>query len=167
MRHNSVFLAIVTLGACSAAAQPEPKPGGPAFDPVEFFRGRTHGDGQLRVMMQRPKTMRVDSIGRDDPNGDLVLQQIVNEPGKPPRTRFWHLRKTGPDRYTGTLTDAAGPVRIDTVGGKIRIRYKGKDHLDFEQWLTPVGPRRIDNRMKVKRFGIIVAHLDEVITKVD
>ena len=47
------------------------------------------------------------------------------------------------------------------------IRYKGKDHLNFEQWLTPTGPRTVSNRMKVKRFGIIVAHLDEVIRKLD
>lgn len=138
-----------------------------AFDPVAFFRGRTHGEGQLRIIFQQPKAMRVDSVGRDEPNGDLILQQVVHEPGKPPRTRYWRLRKTGPNGYVGTLTDAAGPVRIDLIGGQIRIRYKAKDHLDFEQWLRPTGPRTVANRMKVRRFGIIVAHLDEVITKAD
>ena len=150
------------LALALAAARPAP-----AFDPVAFFRGRTHGEGELRIIFQQPKAMRVESLGRDEPNGDLTLQQVVHEPGKPPRTRYWRLRKTGPAAYAGTLTDAAGPVRIDTVRGNLRIRYKGKDHLDFEQWLTPAGPRRIDNRMKVKRFGFVVAHLDEVITKAD
>jgi len=150
------------LALALAIAQPAP-----AFNPVAFFRGRTHGAGQLRIIFQQPKAMSVDSFGREEPNGDLVLQQVVNEPGKAPRTRYWRLRRTGPVSYAGTLTDAAGPVRIEAVRGQIRIRYKGKDHLDFEQWLTPAGPRRIDNRMKVKRFGFTVAHLDEVITKAD
>ncbi len=167
MRRTSIFVTVAALAACTAAAQPEPRQGGAGFDPVAFFRGRTHGEGKLRIMFQQPKAMRVDSIGRDDPNGDLVLEQTVREPGKPARIRYWRLRKTGSDRYSGTLTDAAGPVRIDTIGGTIRIRYTAKDNLNFEQWLTPVGPRRIDNRMKVRRFGIVVAHLDEVITKVD
>jgi len=167
LNKSCVAVGLLALAACTAAAPPEADQRGPAFDPVAFFRGRTHGDGQLKVIFQQPKAMRVDSIGRDEPNGDLNLQQVVHEPGKPARTRYWRLRKTGPNAYAGTLTDAAGPVRIDTIRGKIRIRYTAKDHLEFEQWLTPAGPRRIDNRMKVKRFGIIVAHLDEVITKVD
>ena len=138
-----------------------------AFNPVDFFRGRTHGDSQLKVIFQAPKTIKVDSVGRSEPDGSLVLEQVINEPGKPPRTRYWRLRETGPGRFAGTLTDAAGAVRIDLLGERLRIRYKGKDHLNFEQWLTPTGPRTVSNRMKVKRFGIIVAHLDEVIRKLD
>ena len=38
---------------------------------------------------------------------------------------------------------------------------RAKDHLDFDQWLTPVGPTQVRNKMRVKRFGITVAHFDE------
>ena len=151
----------------AAAALTLSVPAEAAFNPVDFFRGRTHGDSQLKIIFQAPKTIRVDSVGRSEPDGTLVLEQVINEPGKPPRTRYWRLRETGPGRFAGTLTDAAGPVRIDLHGERLRIRYKGKDHLDFEQWLTPAGPRAVNNRMKVKRFGIVVAHLDEVIRKLD
>ncbi|MFL6754232.1 MAG: DUF3833 family protein, partial [Sphingomicrobium sp.] len=92
---------------------------------------------------------------------------IIHEPGKPARTRFWHLRQTGPNRFSGPLTDAAGPVRVDVAGERVRIRYKGKDHLDFDQWLTPINGRSVSNKMRVRRFGIIVAHFDEVIRKLD
>ena len=40
---------------------------------------------------------------------------------------------------------------------RVRIRYKDKDHLDFDQTLTPAGARTVRNRMTVKRFGITVA----------
>ena len=111
-----------------------------AFNPVEFFRGRTHGDGTLKIIFQASKRINVDSVGRAEKDGSLMLEQVIHEPGKPARTRYWRLRQTAPDRFEGTLTDAAGPVRVDVEGDRVRIRYKGKDHLDFDQWLTPAGP---------------------------
>ena len=138
-----------------------------AFNPVEFFRGRTHGEGTLKVIFQSAKQMSVDSVGRTEKDGSLLLEQVIHEPGKPPRTRYWHMRQTAPDRFEGTLTDAAGPVRVDVAGERIRIRYKGKNHLDFDQMLTAAGARQVNNSMRVRRFGITVARYEEVIRKAD
>ena len=153
---------IVATAMLLAAATPEV-----AFNPVEFFRGRSHGDGNLKVIFQRSKAIAVDSLGRDEKDGSLLLEQVIREPGKPARTRFWRLRETAPGRFDGTLTDAAGPVRVDVTGHKVRIRYQGKDHLDFEQWLAPAGPGRVTNSMRVRRFGFTVARFEEVIRKLD
>jgi hypothetical protein len=138
-----------------------------ALDPVEFFLGRTRGEGTLKIILQAPKHLSVDSIGRQEKDGTLVLQQTIRGGGKAPRTRYWRLRRKGPASFEGTLTDAAGPVRIDVIGERVRIRYRSKDHLNIEQWLTAAGPRQVNNAMRVKRFGITVAHLDEVIRKLD
>jgi len=138
-----------------------------AFNPVEFFRGRTHGEGTLKVVFKSAKTIRVDSVGRSEKDGSLLLTQTINEPGSEPRTRYWRLRETGPNRFEGTLTDAAGPVRVEVQAERVRIRYRGKDHLDFEQWLTADGPTRVNNEMRVRRFGIVVARFSEVIRKLD
>ena len=138
-----------------------------AFDPVEFFRGKTHGEGTLKIIMKQPVKMSVDSEGFAEKDGSLLLKQIVHEPGKPARTRYWKLRKTGNNLFEGTLTDAAGPVRVDVIGERIRIRYKAKNHLDFDQMLTPAGSRAVNNSMRVKRFGITVARYEEVIRKLD
>jgi len=138
-----------------------------AFNPVDFFRGRTHGDGTLKVIFQAPKQIKVDSMGRSEKDGSLLLEQVIREPGKAPRTRYWRLRETAPNRFEGTLTDAAGPVRVEVAKDSVRIRYRGKDNLNFDQLLTPAGPREVRNRMRVKRFGIVVAHFDEMIRKLD
>ena len=58
-------------------------------------------------------------------------------------------------------------MKIVQDGDSIRIHYRGKDHLIFDQLLTPAGPGQVRNRMKVRRFGIIVAHFDETIRKLD
>ena len=143
------------------------QPAHAAFNPVDFFRGKTHGDGVLKIIFQSAKRMTVDSEGRTEKDGSLLLEQTIHEPGKPPRTRYWRLRETGPNRYEGSLTDAASAVRVDVDKDSVRIRYKGKDHLDFDQLLTPDGPRQVHNSMRVKRFGFTVAHFEETIRKLD
>ena len=77
------------------------------------------------------------------------------------------MRQEGPERFVGTLTDAVGPVRVDVNATSVRIRYTGQNHLAFDQVLTPAGPREVRNAMRVKRFGIVVAHFNEVIRKTD
>jgi hypothetical protein len=157
----------VRIAAAAAVALVAASPAHAAFDPVDFFRGRTHGEGTLKVIFQPTKKISVDSVGRDEPDGSLLLEQTIHEPGKPSRTRYWRLRQSGPGRFEGTLTDAAGPVRVDVESEQVRIRYRGKDHLDFDQRLTRAGPKEVRNRMRVKRFGIIVAHFEETIRKLD
>ena len=155
---KGALAALLLISASSAQA---------AFNPVDFFRGRTQGEGTLKVVLKPAKTIRVDSVGTTEKDGSLLLTQRIHEPGKAPRTRYWRLRETGPNRFEGTLTDATGPVRVDVHGERVRIRYRGKDHLDFEQWLTPAGATRVNNEMRVRRFGIVVARFSEVIRKLD
>jgi hypothetical protein len=152
-------LALLLIGLATPASA--------EFNPVDFFRGRTHGEGVLKVIFQAPKRITVDSEGRSEKDGSLLLKQTVHEPGKPPRVRYWHLRQTGTNRFEGTLTDAASAVRVERHAERVRIRYKGKDHLSFDQWLTPMGATQVNNKMRVKRFGILVARYEEVIRKLD
>lgn len=144
-----------------------PVPAHAEFDPIAFFRGRTHGEATIRIIFQSGKHLVVDSIGRAEPGGTLLLEQHIQQQGKKARTRYWRMRKTGPHRFAGVLSDATGPVSVDVVGDSVRIRYTDKDHLSFEQWLRTEGPRLVRNQMRVKRFGLVVAHVDELIRKLD
>ena len=137
------------------------------FNPVEFFRGHTRGDGVLKVIFQSSKRIVVDNEGMAEKDGSLLLKQTIHEPNKPPRIRYWRMKQTAHNRFDGTLTDAASPVRVDVVRDGIRIRYRGKDHLNFDQMLTAVSPREVHTKLRVKRFGLVVAHFDEVIRKLD
>lgn len=157
------MLARIAAAACFALAAPAHA----AFDPIDFFRGRTQGEGRLKILFKPATTIKVDSLGYAEKDGTLVIRQVIAEGSKPPRTRFWRLRQIAPGRFSGTLTDAASPVTIEQRGDSIRIRYKAKDHLDFDQVLTPEGPKTVRNQMRIKRFGLIVARVDEVIRKLD
>jgi hypothetical protein len=138
-----------------------------SFDPVEFFRGRTRGEGVLKVIFEPAKPVRVESVGTAEPDGTLVLVQRVDDHNGPPRTRIWRMRRLAPGRFTGTMDDAVGPVTIALVGDSARLTYVDHEGNHFDQLLTPKGPGEAIDEMKVRRFGFVVARLTETIRKLD
>jgi hypothetical protein len=137
-----------------------------AFDPIGFFTGPSHGTGRIEEIFKPTRSVSVDSIGRAERDGTLVLKQRVKIDGEPPRDRVWRLRQIGPGRYAGTLTDAIGPVTAEMAGKSILISYRMKGNLKVSQTLTPLtGGQVVQNRMIIRKFGLKVASLTERIEK--
>ncbi|HXG82333.1 MAG TPA: DUF3833 family protein [Sphingomicrobium sp.] len=161
MIRNLTVAIAVSLAAGGAAAQ-APKP----FDPVAFFTGATSGRGELKELVGRPKKTVTQSVGRVDKDGWLVLDQKVNVEGDPVRQRRWRLKLVSPGRYSGTLSDAKGPVEAEVSGQTAKIRYVMKGGIKVEQLLTPLsGGKAMSNRATFKKFGMKVATLTERIEK--
>ena len=166
MKKSGVAVGLLALAACTAAAPPEAQQPGPAFDPVAFFTGATHGDGKLDQIMKGVRTVTVDSVGKPEANGLLTLTQRIAMEGDSPRTRIWRLKQVAPGRYAGSLTDASGPVETVAIGRALRIRYPMKGGLMVEQWLVALpGGRALDNRLTVTKWGMRVATLRERIER--
>ena len=158
-----LLLSLLLVG-CSATAPAPAAP--PTFDPLAFFTGKSRGEGTLKVMTKPSVRIRVESEGRPDGKGGLILDQTVREGSKPPRQRRWSLRPTSAATLTGTITDNPGPVKGRLDGNRLLLNYAMKGGLKAEQVLTiQPGGRTLVNRMTVRKFGIPVAHVDEVITK--
>ena len=153
--------AIVLAGSASAA--PAPK-----LDLPAFFTGRTHADNVIKIALKSPAKLVVESVGHKERDGDFVLIDTVREEGKPVRTRKWVMRPAGPIRFTGTLTDAVGPVEGVVDGDTATIRYTMKGGLKVEQemQLQP-GGRTLANRVVVKKFGMKFARVEGTIRKLD
>ena len=139
----------------------------PRFDPLVFFEGRLVGEGRLDKLLSGTVPVRVESVGRVE-GGVLQLQQTVHEGDEPPRTREWTMRRAGPDRIAGTLTDAEGPVTGTIEGNRLHLSFPMEDGMQAEQTLTlaPDG-RSASNTMKVRMMGITVAALSETIRKLE
>ena len=140
----------------------------PHFNPFVFFNGRLVGDGRLNKALSATVPTRVESRGTVS-GGVLHLVQQVRMANEKPRTREWIIREVGPDRYTGTLTDAEGPVNGEVVGNQLHLSFvMKKGGLPTDQWLnlSPDG-RRAYNVLKVRKFGLNVAALTEDIRKID
>ena len=135
-------------------------------DPLRFFEGRTESISVVKVMMHKPYRTRAIGVGHIRPDGSLDLVQKLERDGEPTRTRRWVIKEVADGRYSGTMSEATGPVNIEEVEGRYRFRFKMKGNLAVEQWLTPEPDRRsATNRLTVKKFGVKVGSSDGVIRK--
>ena len=159
---RAAAIALLAMSGASAAA-----PDKPQLDMTEFFSGRTHGEGDLRIAFRKPVRHVVDSVGRRASNGEFILLDKIKEGDDPVRERRWVMRPSG-SGYTGTMTDAVGPVRVTVSGGKATIRYKMKGGISIDQQLTLRGDgKTLSNHVTGKRLGIRVARLEGYIRKLD
>ena len=162
-----LILPFVTLAGCVSTPEHQSlADNAPKFEPNAFFRGTTLGDATLNVIFSGTRPVRVIGHGRIEPDGSLTLIQRVTEGDQPTTTRTWHIRSAGDDQFTGTLTDAEGPVNGDVSGNRLHLRFTAKGGLDTEQWLyLQPGGEVAQNRMVVRKFGLPVASLEETIRK--
>jgi hypothetical protein len=140
----------------------------PASALEQFFVGRAEGVGTVRVILSGRHNVRDQTRGRIERGGTLVLDQVVHEEGKPSRSRIWRLTRSGPNRITGTITDARGPVTGEVAGNVLHLRYRSAEGPSVEQWITLApGGRSAHNRMIFRRFGVTVATVEETIRRVE
>ena len=132
----------------------------------QFFVGRTEGTGTAHVIMSGRHGVRVHSRGRME-RGTLVIDQRVEEEGKPARNRTWRLTRSGANRITGSITDARGPVTGEVAGNVLHLRYRLAEGPRSSRRITlHPGGRTARNRMTFRRFGLNVATVEEVISRV-
>lgn len=163
-----IALTLLSLGGCVPAGHlTELGAASPIFDPIAFFSGTTRGSASLKILTKRREQITVVGHGTVSASGDIVLEQDVRHADGRSKHRTWHLRRIGPDRYAGTLSDAVGPVMGDAVGNRLHLAFAMTGGLKVQQWiyLRP-GGQVARNRMVVSKFGIAVASLDETITRV-
>jgi hypothetical protein len=158
-----LFAAALLLAASTAGASPEPR----TLDMHAFFTGRTHADNNLHIIFHRSTKLIVDSVGHRE--GDkFILVDTVHEGDKPVRTRKWVTHEVGPGHFTGTLSDATGPVDIRVSGDSATIRYTMNGGLQITQVmkLQPDG-HTLSNNVDARKFGMRFARVDGTIRKLD
>lgn len=156
-------LLLMAVASPSAAADPDPK-----LDMVAFFTGHSHADNVIKIAFHGPHKLIVDSIGGRNKEGEFVLIDNVQEEGKPARKRTWVMRPSGPDHFTGTLSDANGPVNVTVSGTTATIRYTMKEGgLKVEQQLSLNRDGTLANHVVAKKFGLKFAEVDGTIRKLD
>jgi hypothetical protein len=154
--------AILSLVAAPLASAAQPN-----VDPLRFFEGRTETVGTVKVMFHKPYWTRSVGAGRIEDDGSLILVQHVEDEGKAPHERRWHVRRTATNAFVASMSEAVGPVSIDRIGDRYRFRFSVKGNYHAEEILTPLpGGRSARNTLKVKRFGITVATTEGTIRKI-
>ena len=133
-----------------------------------FFTGKTHADNTIKIAFKGAHKLIVDSVGGRNKEGEFVLIDNVQEEGKPARKRTWVMRPVGSNHFTGSLSDAIGPVDVRVSGSAATIRYTMKDgHLGIEQQLKIQRDGILSNHVIARKFGIKAAQIDGTIRKLD
>ncbi|UAJ12330.1 DUF3833 family protein [Glacieibacterium megasporae] len=136
----------------------------PTFDPIAFFAGPTQGHGSLAVAFSGSKPTLVEGHGVVEADGSLRLEQTVRVGDKAATRRTWHLYRVAAGRYSGTLSDAKGPVSGDGTGNQLHLSFAMRGGLQAEQFLyLQPGGQVARNRMVIRKLGVPVASLDETI----
>lgn len=159
---------IALTGCVGASGRPGLASDAPTFDVARAFVGASAGEGRLKIVFRKTRPVHVQSTGHQAKDGTIVVDQIITEPGRKATTRQWRLREVAPGRYAGSLSDAAGPVEGAVRGNCLELRFRMKGDLTAHQWLfaMPDG-RTVQNRMSIRKSGILVARLHETITRRD
>jgi len=167
--HLSLLPVLIALTGCvGASGRPGLASDAPTFDVASAFFGASAGEGRLKIAFRKTRPVHVQSTGHQAEDGTIVVDQIITEPGRKATTRQWRLREVAPGRYAGSLSDAAGPVEGAVRGNCLELRFRMKGDLTAHQWLfaMPDG-RTVQNRMSIRKSGILVARLHETITRRD
>jgi len=148
-----VGCAVVPFVALAASVQ-----AGPPANALRFFEGRTEITSVVKVAMKRPYQSHTVGRGNILPDGSLSLIQFVQEEHQPAHQRSWRIRQVGPGRFTGTMSEAIGPVTVQQVGGRYRFTFKMKGNLSVEQWIVPSrGWMTASTKTTVRKYGLRVA----------
>jgi hypothetical protein len=158
-----LLVAGIAVSTSSAAAAPDP-----ALDMIAFFTGKTHADNVIKIAFHGPHKLIVDSIGGHNKEGEFVLIDTIQEEGKPVRKRTWVMRPAGANRFSGSLSDAVGPVDVSVAGDSATIRYTMRDgHMKIEQQLQLQRDGSLTNHATARKLGIKFATVDGTVRRVD
>ena len=76
------------------------------------------------------------------------------------------MHPAGPNHFTGSLSDAIGPVDVTISGDSAMISYVMKDgHLKIQQQLKMRHDGSLSNSAIARKFGIKFATVDGTVRK--
>lgn len=77
------------------------------------------------------------------------------------------MKRIGPGRFTGTMSEATSAVTVDEIGERYRFRFAMKNNVKVEQWLTPLeGGQSARNDVTIRKHGIIVGRSKGTIKRI-
>jgi hypothetical protein len=138
----------------------------PEFTFENGFGGYSQGDGSLKILLGKRRSLHVESRGYALGDSAFRLDQTIAIEGRNPYARTWTVRQNGPNHYTGTLSDASGRVVAQTEGSRLTLRYRLSGPLFMHQTLDlRADGRTIDNRGRITLLGIPIGWLSETIVR--
>ena len=163
---RQLYRVIAPIAFLATVVVPGAATGEPLDDPLRFFEGRTESRSIVKTIAKKPFSSRSFGHGEIKSDGTLYLVQRVEEDGRPPFDRRWRIRRVAPGHFSGTMSEAKGPVTVDQLGGRFRFRFKMKGNISIEQWLTPLSDgKSARSKLTIRKFGMTVGSSEGIVRK--
>jgi Protein of unknown function (DUF3833) len=147
-----LLLPATFLTGCSTFRKPELASAKPAFEPLEFFSGRTTSTGTFESPPGKPRqTFVTTGWGRLDHGSLLLYQSVIYEPGHS-RRRIWCFRKVSDGHYEGTANDVVGIAK-----GKMRGNTFYLDYTVAQKAGDPSSSVRVRQKLFLQPDGAVVS----------
>ncbi len=135
----------------------------PALDLQQYFNGTLDAQGMFQDRSGKV-IKRFAVVINCKWQGDVgTFDEDFSYSDGTKQKRIWTLRKTGPNRYSGTAADVIGEAQGVVAGNALRWKYvlalpvDGKIvNVDFEDWMYLMDQRVMLNRAAVSKYGFHV-----------
>lgn len=164
--HTILLGVTMLLGACANVPLDTYKNTEPTISFDQYFNGPVKAWGI--VQDRKGKVIRrfdIDMVGAWNGN-DGILQESFHYYDGERATRVWHVKKTGPNTFTGQADDIIGTATGDSAGNAIKWNYTmrvkvGNSQYDikFDDWMFQMHDNVIMNRSYMKKFGLRVGEI--------
>lgn len=156
-------------GGCGAPLRPEAFANTrPAFDPVEFWTGRTNSWGVIENLSGAPtEIIMTHTEGTLECIAGLHMIQHVVTGGKD-SVRDWHIRRVGGGWFEATANDMVGPAHGRPSGRTLHWIWtlaakpgNGLFNVTLEQWMYLADDGTLLVRTIITKLGLRLAEISE------
>ncbi|WP_028765929.1 DUF3833 domain-containing protein [Shewanella fidelis] len=168
----AVVLSLVT--ACSSSDINDYQGTTPNLDLKTFFDGKLTAHGTVQDFSGKvTRRFTVEMLASWQGNQGEIKEWFVYDDGEK-QIRIWNITDLGNGNYTGTANDILGQAKGQAVGMALQWQYEMLLPVDdteyqvaFDDWMFLVDENTIINRSDIIKFGITVAEVTLVISKVN
>ncbi|QBF84791.1 DUF3833 domain-containing protein [Shewanella maritima] len=162
------------LASCASPSIDDYVDTNPKLDLKKFFEGELYAAGVVEDYSGKVvRKFTVSMEGSWQGNEGLLKEWFIYDDGEK-QTRFWYLTDLGDGKYKGRADDILGEALGQAKGSALRWRYDMMLPVDgdtyqvhFDDWMYLVDDNTIINKSDIIKFGITVAKVTLVISKVN
>jgi hypothetical protein len=164
-----VAMTLALVNGCASALPPSAFAATtPAFDPVNFWTGRTSSWGVIENLDGAPTSIITTTTdGTPEGKGGLHMIQRVSHNGEN-SVRDWHIRRLEHGQFDATANDVIGTAHGSPSGRTLHWTWilaakPGNPlfELTMNQWMYLADNGTLMNRTVITKFGIRLAEISE------
>ncbi|MGS0676982.1 DUF3833 domain-containing protein [Shewanella sp. 0m-4] len=162
------------LSGCSSSDINDYQGTTPRLDLKTFFDGELVAHGTVQDFSGKvTRRFSVKMLASWQGDKGEIKEWFIYDDGEK-QLRIWNITDLGEGKYTGTANDILGAAQGQAVGMALQWQYEmllpvdGSEYqVSFDDWMFLIDDNTIINRSDINKFGVTVAEVTLVISKLN